>query len=228
MPEQAGRVSLKPSGSFVSQETIRDGIDASKASEAVNQAQTDSEKARKDAADQKRIDEINKLLPEEVFCVLGKVSFRLFKQIYKTVWDQVENKDHLARGYVICERELSPGLPVQVRSFRTKEMRTITQFSPVTSPEGSQTKLADETFTFRNVRLALGVVAFGGRELPGLPMPESDLESWKKLQIVKGRLEMFDNFSEEIVDGLAGLITDTIFAYRLALQENLKNRYAPL
>jgi len=72
------------------------------------------------------------------------------------------------------------------------------------------------------------VVAFGGRELPGLPMPESDLESWKKLQIVKGRLEMFDNFSEEIVDGLAGLITDTIFAYRLALQENLKNRYAPL
>lgn len=231
MAEPAGKITLKPPGSFVSKGALTEAVEAAKAAEAINQTQSDTEKAKQAAAEKARVDEIDKMLPKEVFCFLGKVSFDLFKTFYKAVWDQVENKDHLARGYVIVEKAVAPHLNVIVRSFKTKEMRLLTQFSPVASPETATAKYADETFTFRNARLALGILSFDGKDLGALPLPseaDKDLEKWMALSSVKARIEMIESLPEELVDAIAALVNDTILAYRFALQENLKNQFAPL
>jgi len=231
MTEPAGKVSINPHGSFVSQGLIKDRIDATKAEKAVNTAQTDAEKAKGEAEEKRRLDEINKLLPEKVTSSsLGEVSFDTFKSRYKDIWSQVENKDHLARGFCTFECEMAPGLKVGFRTFKSGELRQIRRFTSSTLPNQDFHKYLDEEYRYRTVRLMVGITSYYGKDMPTVPLefPEGSVEKWLALSDVKARAAWLDDLPDEVVESMSGTLTDVVLAYRLALTENLKNRFAPL
>lgn len=228
---EAGKIPINPhGGSFVSQGLIKDRIDATKAEKAVNTAQTDAEKAKGDEAEKKRLDEINRLLPDRVASSMGEMSFSTFKSVYKDIWEQVENKDHLARGFCTFERELAPGLKVGLRTFRSGELRQIRRFTSATLPTQDFHKYLDEEYRYRTARLIVGVTSYAGNEMPAVPLefPEGSVEKWLAMNDVKTRAAWLDALPDEIVEAMSGTLSDVALAYRLALTENLKNRFAPL
>lgn len=217
-------------GSFVSASEIRDKIDAQQAAVQIAQGQTDAEKEKIAAQEAARLKEIDELLPKELICSVGRMSFDTFKRRYKTIWDQVSSKDHLARGYCIFEHEAAPGVKTSYKTMRSVEMRLLSRVSPTTPAATDPIKYADEGYQYRLVRVAMGVLEWDGRQLAPLPLPGSSdpVGAWLALPDVAARLKMFENLGDELLDLLLGTLNDVTNAYRLALQENLKNQYAPL
>jgi hypothetical protein len=217
-------------GSFVSAAAIQEKIEASRAAEEINKSQTDAEKEKADAREAERIREIDALLPEMVMSCLGEVSFETFKKWYKPIWDQIASKDHLARGYCIFENEPAPNLKIGYRTLRGNEMRILSKLSPTTLPTVDTVKYAEESYLFRFVRLALGVLGWDGTQLAPITAPKAgvDTREWLKTPEVASRIEFLESLPDEVVDVMAATLSDIAQAYRLALQENLKNRYAPL
>lgn len=213
-------------GSFVPAAAIQDKIEAHKAATQINQASTDADKAKDDAKEVARLKEIDDLLPKEVFCSVGKLSFDTFRQRYKTVWEQVANKDHLARGHCVFTHEIAPSVKVIYRTLRGNEMRFLSRMAPSTSATVDRVKFSDEGYQFRLMRVILGVTEWDSRALSPLPIPTlaDRVEDWLVLPDVSARMKMFEGLPEELLDLMAGILSDVSNAYHYALQENLKNQ----
>lgn len=224
------KISIKSKGSFgLSQEVLEEQLLAHRdAGNKVQQVEKDKVEAEKEKIQQERDKKIDDLLPRDVFCIFGEVSFGTFKEYYKDVWAQVADKVHLAKGFCSFKKELQPGLPVTVRTFKAKEFRQLQYLAP--SPGDNYRGYLEDQIKFRSARLAVSITQFDTEEFPdlGALLAEKGVDNWEKMDIVKERIDWLDNFPEEMLSAMSALVTDVTQAYRLAVQENLKNQLAPL
>lgn len=228
MPEEKKQgLSIKPSGSFVSQARVTDAIQANRVAEEINKTQDDAEKSRVAAEEDARIKEIDKLLPEEVLTSYGRISYPTFRKLYSQVWDQVKEKEHLATGYCSFTGELLPGVEGTLRTLKTKENRALLEWTPATDAIGMTIDQKKDAL-YRNIKLAIGLIRFDGRDLVQVPdLTPENAEKWIETEIVKQKLTWLDSLPEEVTLQLSGIHMDVSNALRFALRENLKNRLAP-
>lgn len=221
-----------PSGSFVSKEKIIGEIQEDKIRE-MERAQDDAKQAAVDEAEKQRLEAIEALLPKTVGASFGEVPYAVFKDRFKTVWSQVTEKIHLAHGCCTYAFEPAPNLPITLRTMKNREMKFLRRFTPATDPGDDAAKYMEEDTLFRNVRFIIGVTHFDGTELPALPIPknhvlDADVTSkWLEDPHVSKRLDWAEDLPEELMDVVGGAFLDLTMAYRYALQENLKNQFAP-
>lgn len=223
----AGAGTEQSTGSFTGAKAI-DDIQRKRTEEAVARGRSsegaEEEKDEKQVERDKKIDD---LLPKEINSALGTVSFETFKEMYKEVWEQVESKEHLAKGFCTHTREIAKSLSVTFRTLRARETQIVNQFAP--DPQQREFgKFVDSDSEYRKIQLAIGIREFDGRENPPIELPKDDFEAWKKSQSVVERFRWVDGLGEELVAVMSGILADVTIAYRLALRENLKNQLAPL
>jgi hypothetical protein len=213
-------------GSFGASKAIEE-IEQRRAAEAIERGKSaDAEKGEKEEEQSERDKEIDKLLPKEVTSALGDVPFDIFKEMYSGIWEQVESKEHLAKGFCTMRKEIATDLPVVFRTLKTNETHLVNQFAP--EPGGEIRKYLDADSEYRKIQLAIGVMEFDGRESAPIETPTGSVEEWKDSQVVKERFDWIDGLPEEITALMSAVLTDVTIAYRLALRENLKNQLAPL
>lgn len=227
-----GPKATTPAGSFMSRDKILGDIDEAKL-RSLESSQVDAKEAKATAEEQKRIDEIDALLPKDVPSSIGEVSYAFFKQRFQTVWDQVAEKTHLTSGYCTYTWEVAPGVNVTIRTMKSGEMKFLRLFTPTTDPVEDAAKYLKEDSLFRTVRFVMGVTMFDGSDLPTIPTPrprvvEDDTTAkWLTAPAVAQRFDWADDLAEELTDKIAGVFVDLSTAYRFALQENVKNQFAP-
>lgn len=221
-----------PTGSFVSKEKVIGDIQE-KQLKALERSQDDAKKAKADEKEQKRLDAIDKLLPKEIAASFGDVPYDIFKERFKSIWDQIADKTHLARGYCVYAFSPLPNVTVSIRTLRSGEMKFLRRFTPSTNPTEDPARYMDEDSLFRDVRFVMAVTLFDGGELPEIPIPKErilskeDIEEWMKDRQVSDRFDWVDSLPEELTGTIAGAFMDMSLAYRYGLQENLKNQFAP-
>jgi len=226
------RIAPASGGSFTSREKILDNIQEDKL-RALETSQADAKKAKAESEKKSRLDAIDKLLPSDVNASFGNLPFNIFKERFQTVWDQVAEKTHLSRGYCDYSFEAAPNLQVTIRSLKSGEMKFLRRFTPATNPSEDAATYMDEDTLFCNVRFAIAVSNFDGNHLPSISVPKrrlltkEDTDAWLDDPDVRSRLDWVDDLPEELKDFIAGVFVDLTIAYRFALQENLKNQFAP-
>jgi hypothetical protein len=213
-------------GSFTGSKALED-IQKRRLEEAVERGKTQDESGEEKVKEKdERELEVDKLLPKKVSSVLGEVSFDTFKKMYKGIWDQVESKEHLAKGFCSHSQDLSTGLSVTLRTFRVDEARIINRVAP--DPQIEFREYYDKESDYRTIQLILGVQEFDGKDLPKLNLPGEDFDKWRESDDVRGRFRWIHGLPEELIALMSSILTDITIAYRIALRENLKNQLAPL
>jgi hypothetical protein len=223
----AGSGQDMPTGSFTGSKAI-EKIQRKKAEEAVERGMAKEkeggEEDKKQSENDRKIDE---LLPKEVNSALGMVSFAQFKDMYKEIWEQVESKEHLSKGFCTHTRDIAKNLPVTFRTLRTNETEIVNQFAPDPNDQNFSHYMSTDSM-YRKIQLAIGIKEFDGRESRTLELPDDDFDKWKKSTVVVERFNWVDGLPEELTAIMSAILADVTIAYRLALRENLKNQLAPL
>lgn len=225
MPEKP--VSVKPSGSFVSSNAIKESIEAKRAADEINKSQDSVEKEKLEAAEKERVKEIDALLPSMVLSSYGEITYTTFKHAYKQIWDQIKEKEHLALGYCHFSGELLPGVQGTIRTLRSRENRAVLRWAPSFDASGMM-RDAQEDIVFRHIKLVIGLTSFDGHQMTEMPELLTDkADEWRKLALIEQKMGWLDSLPEEVTMQLSGLQLDISNAVRFALRENLKNRLAP-
>lgn len=212
-------------GSFTGAKAL-DNIQRKRTEEAIERGRSGEKgEGEKDEKQIERERQIDELLPKEVASALGAVSFETFKRMYKGVWDQIESKEHLAKGFCAHTKEIAKGLSVTFRTLRANETQVVNQFAP--DPNDNFKKYVGDDSEYRKIQLAIGIKEFDGKENPPIELPKGDFKEWKESQAVKERFNWIDGLPEELVAIMSSVLGDVTIAYRLALRENLKNQLAP-
>jgi hypothetical protein len=150
----------------------------------------------------------------------------MFKAAYKTIWDQIREKDHLALGYCSFSGDILPGVKGVMRSLRSRETRGMLQWAPASDANLGAVE-ASEELRYRYLKLVVGLVEFDGKPLAEMPeLSPTTADKWLDLEIVKQKLAWIDSLPEEVTIQLSGLQLDVSAAMRFALRENLKNLLA--
>ena len=232
-PGKPPKIKIQGPGSFgVNRGELEGKLRAHRDSETsgIEQAEKDQEEAAKTQAQEERDRQIDDLLPSRVFSLFGDVAYGIFKEYYKVIWDQVADKTHLARGFCTFNTEVQPDLPVTVRTFRAKEFRQLQYLAP--QPGEDAREFLTAQIKFRNARVSVALISFDNDGEPfadlGNLLAEKGLEDWLDDDVVKTRFDWLDEMPEEMLAAISAVISDVTQAYRLAVQENLKNQFAPL
>lgn len=212
-----------PKGSFISEDKVKEMIGGENPK---TEKPPSDEEAKEPEESEEGAPEND--VPERINSALGVVSYKTFKRRYKEVWDQVEDKRHLAQGFCLYSTAIAEGIDVTLRSFRTREMKVLRRLAPTANPDTDLQRYLEQDFEHRSFQIILGLVRFEGVDLPEIPLPESDIETWKKSEEVQSRLRWVDDLPEMVTELLGGVLADVTIAYRYALRENLKNQYALL
>lgn len=222
----AGSGSDQPTGSFTGSKAI-DEIQRRKTAEAVERGRSgEGASGEKDPKQTEKDRKIDELLPKEISSAIGTVSFDTFKEMYKDVWEQVDSKEHLAKGFCAHTSEIARNLSVTFRTLRANETQIVNQFAP-DPKESDFSKYMASDAEYRKIQLAIGIKIFDGKESAPLELPKGDFDEWKQSQIVVERFNWVDGLGEELVSIMSAVLGDVTIAYRLALRENLKNLLAP-
>jgi len=230
MPEP-GKIGKKPSGSFVNTGEMVGEIKKKKEMDAIQQMQDRGDQDRADVEEQKQDDEIAELLPNRVETAFGEIPYTTFKELYKDVYEAVANKDHWALGYVSHEFEVYEGAAVRVRTMRKREADVLRGVAPkgATFPGATIDTFNVESSEYEVVRLLICLQQFDQNiYTDDVKVNLSNYDEWRKSASVVGRAEQLDNLPDEVIAFLGAVINDTMFAYRCAMTENLKNQLAPL
>lgn len=224
--EKDVRIGPTQPGSFGGAQALEQ-IQERRTAEAIERGRAE-EKAGKEKHKEtdERDKEIESLLPKKIASVFGEIPFKTFKKMYKSVWEQVENKEHFARGFCTFSYDVSKNLPIVFRTFRVNETVVINRFAA--DPGLDFNKFIVKDSAYRTIQLVLGIQEFDGKELEPLKMPTGDFDEWKDSEAVQARFDWIGGLPEELTALMSGILTDVTIAYRLALRENLKNQFAPL
>jgi len=227
MPDKEVKVGPSPMGSFTGAHAIA-RIERERAEKAIEEGEKKAEASKEeDVEKDEREKEIDKLIPSKITTSIGPMPFESFKRWLSPIWDQVASKEHLARGFCTVDRDIS-GIHVVFRTFRSREMRIINSFSPVSNPDTDFSKYLDEDATYRAIQIVFGITEFDGKTVPQVKFPDGDLQTWRDSEDLKARLNWVDALPEELLSLMNAVLGDVTIAYRLALRENLKNQLAPL
>lgn len=213
---------------MVSKEKVENAIRANQAKDQITRSQDDAEASRAEEEEKKKDAEIDALLPEFLeSSIFGRISYRTFKKAYESIWEQISDKTHLARGYCVHSAKPEPGLEISFRTMRSNETAYLNTLVAKAEDYGD---FVGEELKYRSARLAVAITGFGEMDLPDLgeALSKSGLKEWYEVDAVQSRLEWLGKLPEELVNSMSGILTDIVVAYRLAIRENLKNQLAPL
>lgn len=231
MPEP-GQIGRKPTtGSFVNTGEMVGEIKKKKELDAIQNMQDRGDQDRADAEEQKQDKEISELLPTKVESAFGELPYATFKELYKDVYEAVTNKDHWALGYVSHEFDVYDGAAVRVRTMRKREADVLRGVAPkgASYPGATLDTFNSESSEYEIIRLLICLQQFDQNIYSDeVKVSLSNYDEWRKSAPIISRAEQIDNLPDEVIAFLGAVINDTMFAYRCAMTENLKNQLAPL
>ena len=212
--------SFEPEGSIQGMQ-----VRAEREREERNVAEAEAEEKRQqkeiDAAVAKENEEIlPKLLPKHIICAYGIVSYSLFKEKYKSIFDGVKERDYL-RGYCSYSGKVA-GIPISVRTLRTRETRTLQSMCPDIT-EVASLDLVSGTM-FRIYRILLSMTEFDGNAFnPTGDINPEVFPGWLKSVEGKQRMEFLDSLPIELILQIDTITADIGNAYMYAVKEAMQD-----
>lgn len=200
------------------------------AMDALSRKSDDQSKKKEEKVEEERQKKIDELIPKTVPAAIGELPFETFRDIYKDVFDAVADKDHWALGFVTHSTELPGGAKAQFRTFKRFEADILRRVAPAGGLFNEGADVAayhDASDLYQTIRILTGLVQFEGENF-SLPKLDRDVKAWLGVPSVAARRDWLDALPDQLVAYMDNVISDVMFAYRLAATENLKNRFAPL
>lgn len=196
-----------------SREMLEQKYRDSQAAEAVD-------KVRKEESDKASREDLVKL-PEEVTSdIFGKLSYSEFKAQYKSIWDQVIDKDHLITGRIqYTTKILKTELVVQ--SMSRREQTAIALFDPlfgISSTQSNEVKRDLGAY-----RVVIQIVRLGDTIFQKVPLTSDNRTTWAADPLVKQQYDYILDMDPIFFNYILSVLNDLDQAKQLALLENLKN-----
>lgn len=201
-------------GSFgPTREMLDNQLRDAKAAEAV-------EKVRKEEEDKKAREDIVKLPEEVISDIFGKLTYAEFKERYKSVWEQVTDKDHLITGRIqYTTKILKTELVVQ--SMSRREQTAIALFDPLFGVSNTQT--AEVKRDLGAYRVIIQTVRLGDTVFPKVPLTSENRVTWAADPVVKQQYDYILDVDPIFFNYILSVLNDVDQAKQLALLENLRN-----
>jgi len=175
------------------------------AEEAKDAAQAEAEQDLKE--------KVQAMLPKQVVCVVGTVSYDAFKKRYASVYEQVSSKEYLLSGRVTYRLQLG-SFEYVLRSLKSRERNELAALQTdanIVNPE------------YTRAVLAAGIESIAGQKFPAVKLQIGGYDDWIKSAHVKKVIDWLDEADETLVELLMGVHLDMQTAKMLALREDLKN-----
>lgn len=201
-------------GSFgPTREMLDNQLRDAKAAEAV-------EKVRKEEEEKKAREDIVKLPEEVISDIFGKLTYAEFKERYKSVWEQVTDKDHLITGRIqYTTKILKTELVVQ--SMSRREQTAIALFDPLFGVSTTQT--AEIKRDLGAYRVIIQTVRLGETLFPKVPLTSENRVTWAADPVVKQQYDYILDIDPIFFNYILSVLNDVDQAKQLALLENLRN-----
>ena len=201
-------------GSFgPTREMLDNQLRDAKAAEAV-------EKVRKEEEDKKAREDIVKLPEEVISDIFGKLTYDEFKERYKSVWEQVTDKDHLITGRIqYTTKILKTELVVQ--SMSRREQTAIALFDPLFGVSTTQT--SEVKRDLGAYRVIIQTVRLGDTVFPKVPLTSENRVTWAADPVVKQQYDYILDVDPIFFNYILSVLNDVDQAKQLALLENLRN-----
>jgi hypothetical protein len=201
-------------GSFgPTREMLDNQLRDAKAAEAV-------EKVRKEEEDKKAREDIVKLPEEVISDIFGKLTYAEFKERYKSVWEQVTDKDHLITGRIqYTTKILKTELVVQ--SMSRREQTAIALFDPLFGVSTTQT--SEVKRDLGAYRVIIQTVRLGDTVFPKVPLTSENRVTWAADPVVKQQYDYILDVDPIFFNYILSVLNDVDQAKQLALLENLRN-----
>ena len=201
-------------GSFgPTREMLDNQLRDAKAAEAV-------EKVRKEEEDKKAREDIVKLPEEVISDIFGKLTYAEFKERYKSVWEQVTDKDHLITGRIqYTTKILKTELVVQ--SMSRREQTAIALFDPLFGVSTTQT--SEVKRDLGAYRVIIQTVRLGETLFPKVPLTSENRLTWAADPVVKQQYDYILDVDPIFFNYILSVLNDVDQAKQLALLENLRN-----
>lgn len=201
-------------GSFgPTREMLDNQLRDAKAAEAV-------EKVRKEEEDKKAREDIVKLPEEIISDIFGKLTYAEFKERYKSVWEQVTDKDHLITGRIqYTTKILKTELVVQ--SMSRREQTAIALFDPLFGMSTTQT--SEVKRDLGAYRVIIQTVRLGETLFPKVPLTSENRLTWAADPVVKQQYDYILDVDPIFFNYILSVLNDVDQAKQLALLENLRN-----
>lgn len=201
-------------GSFgPTREMLDNQLRDAKAAEAV-------EKVRKEEEEKKAREDIVKLPEEVISDIFGKLTYAEFKERYKSVWEQVTDKDHLITGRIqYTTKILKTELVVQ--SMSRREQTAIALFDPLFGVSTTQT--SEVKRDLGAYRVIIQTVRLGETLFPKVPLTSENRLTWAADPVVKQQYDYILDIDPIFFNYILSVLNDIDQAKQLALLENLRN-----
>lgn len=178
------------------------------------------DKVRKEESDKASREDLVKL-PEDVTSdIFGKLSYNEFKAQYKSIWDQVIDKDHLITGRIqYTTKILKTELVVQ--SMSRREQTAIALFDPlfgISSTQSNEVKRDLGAY-----RVVIQIVRLGDTVFQKVPLTSDNRTTWAADPLVKQQYDYILDMDPIFFNYILSVLNDLDQAKQLALLENLKN-----
>jgi hypothetical protein len=205
---------MRMAGSFgPTREMLDNQLRDSKAVEAV-------EKVRKDEEEKKAREDIVKLPEEVISDIFGKLTYAEFKDRYKSVWEQVTDKDHLITGRIqYTTKILKTELVVQ--SMSRREQTAIALFDPLFGISNTQT--SEVKRDLGAYRVIIQTVRLGDTIFPKVTLTSENRTTWAADPAIKQQYDYILDIDPIFFNYILSVLNDVDQAKQLALLENLRN-----
>lgn len=217
-----------PRGSFGAsgaeiEKQVREGREA----ELLESQAKEVAKERVEDRKSKRDEKIDAKLPKQVQCVAGVVSYDEFKQLYKSIWEQIEEKDHLLTGRITFDTKIGK-TEIRLQSLKRREEQALTAYEPTpigfkdTSPQDR----AAQQIGFQSRRMVIQIVNLGEATFPDFKLTPETRSDWESDEAVIQAMDYLLDMDPTLFEHLVTLIGDMDQAKYFALVENMKNPLA--
>lgn len=154
------------------------------------------------------------LIPETVQAVTGELQYEAFKELYKSVYDQVEDMNHLLMGRLKYSATIGK-IPFTVRSLKQSESAILSTFFPMNQDD---TETAKKLITFEIYKVALVLQEINGQTLPdpGISLTTT-AEEW--LKSAEGVIDIVSGYDATILSFISNTYEDMVRAKQFAFIE---------
>lgn len=208
-------------GSFGgSREQVEQAIAQKRASENLQQNVEQQAEAAEQKEKERVEEEVNSKLPRIVDSgILGRTTFEKFKEMYKSVWDQVADKSHFLSRRVTFTTEIP--MHITVQSLTQAEQRCLELWAPNKSM--TQTEIQEASMDYSVLRLVIQLRSVEEIEFVDVPLSVLNREDWRKDPAIVQQIEVVSGWDPQFVTFLVELVNDLDAAKYTALVENLKH-----
>lgn len=232
----------RPRGSFgMPKEAVEAGIREQRAAEALESQTKEIAKERVENRKKEQEAQVESQLPAKVQSgLLGTVPFSQFKEHYKDIWEQIQDKDHLLTQRVVHESKMAQ-IPVKIQSLKRREEQALVSLEPtpvgyprrVMGADGKYEMVettpqdrVNQQLSYMTYRMVVQIVHLGGATFPSLKLTPDTQADWLEDTAVQQAYEYLMDLDPVMFQYLISLVEDVDNAKHFALVENMKNPLA--